>query len=299
MCVRTLLVACLAVLSPFAASVDSTTGLQKLTPTIEPAEAKSIELPMELLASRPLVRVKIYGQGPFGFIVDPEATQTTIDAKLIETLKLVPIKNTDGSLSRRVDLEVGKNLLMDVAYEPRDLSQLVPELGPTAQPRGVLSLSNWPDQLVTVDYTRWRVMITPGALAEPNGKTVFALDSSPLQLFVALSIGERTFRCKIDPMFPGGLLLPADSLLEFPLAEPARDDGMMHTRRGQTFIKLARVEAEASLGGFIFKTPQVQFGGAGTDATLGWQWLSDFALTYDLTHGRAQLEQPRRLTSSR
>ena len=44
------------------------------------AEATSIELPMELLASRPLIRVKINGQGPFGFLLDPEATHNVIDA---------------------------------------------------------------------------------------------------------------------------------------------------------------------------------------------------------------------------
>ena len=123
----------------------------------------------------------------------------------------------------------------------------------------MLSLSAWPDQLVTLDYTKWRVTIAPGALPDPDAKAIFALGQTP-QLFVALSIGERTFRCHIDPLYPGGLLLPADSLLEFPLAEPARDDGAMYTRRGLTAIRLARVETEVTVGDFAFKAPQVQFG---------------------------------------
>jgi len=254
---------------------------------------------MELLASRPLVRVKINGQGPFGFLLDPEATQTVIDARLIDTLKLVPLKSADGAVYRLVDLEIGKSQLTNVAYESRDLSRVVPELGLPGQPRGILPLNLWADQMVTIDYTRWRVTIEPGALAEPNGRDIFALSTSAPEIFVALSIGERTFRCHIDPMFPGGLLLPADSILEFPLVEKARDDGVVNTRRGLIPIRLAVLETEASVGSYIFKTPQVQFGGSSTDALLGWQWLSDFSLTYDVAHGRARLDQPRRASAVR
>src|SRR6187401_3180798 len=186
MCVRTFFVVCLAVLSPVAAGKDAVTGFQTSTlapppqtstlppptpplappptppptpaPTPKPAPAPpsapapaatSIELPMELVASRPLVRVKINGQGPFGFLLDPEATQTVIDARLIDTLKLVPLKSADGAVYRVVDLEVGKSQLTNVAYESRDLSRVVPELGLPGQPRGILSLNVWPDQLVT------------------------------------------------------------------------------------------------------------------------------------------------------
>jgi hypothetical protein len=295
MCVRTLFVMCLAVLSPFAAVDDAATGVQKLTPTA--VASGSLELPMELVASRPLVRVKINGQGPFAFLLDPEAMQTVIDARLIETLKIVPLKNADGSIERRVDLEIGPSKLENVAFEQRELGRLVPELGLPGQPRGVIGLNLWADQMVTIDYTRWRVTIEPGALAEPNGKDIFALGATSPEIFAALSIGERTFRCHIDPMFPGGLLLPADSILEFPLVEKARDDGSVNTRRGLIPIRLAVLETEASLGSFVFKTPQVQFGGSSTDALLGWQWLSDFALTYDVAHGRVRLDQPPRRSS--
>jgi hypothetical protein len=87
--------------------------------------------------------------------------------------------------------------------------------------------------------------------------------------------------------------------MEFPLAEPARDDGAMHTRRGLTAIRLARLETEVTVGDFAFKSPQVQFGGSGHDAILGWQWLTDFSLTYDVAHGRVRLDQPKRSTASR
>jgi len=337
MCVRTFFVVCLAVLSPVAAGKDAVTGFQASTlppppqtstlpppptlappptpappqtPTPKPAPrpaatsapapaATSIELPMELVASRPLVRVKINGQGPFGFLLDPEATQTVIDARLIDTLKLVPLKSADGAVYRLVDLEIGKSQLTNVAYESRDLSRVVPELGLPGQPRGILSLNVWPDQLVTIDYTKWRVTIEPGALPAPNAREIFALDATTSEFLVALSIGERTFRCHIDALFPGGLLLPADSILEFPLVEKARDDGVVNTRRAPIPIRLAQLETEASFGSWVFKTPQVQFGGSSTDATLGWQWLTDFSLTYDLAHRRVRLDQPRRASAVR
>ena len=163
-------------------------------------------------------------------------------------------------------------------------------------PRGVLVPAVTPFHAdLSVDATRFvahcRWLLAEGA----SGLAVFGTTSEAN----ALSIGERTFRCHIDALFPGGLLLPADSLLEFPLVEKARDDGVVNTRRAPIPIRLAQLETEASFGSWVFKTPQVQFGGSSTDATLGWQWLMDFSLTYDVAHRRVRLDQPRRASAVR
>lgn len=288
MCARTFLVACLGVCTPFALGGEPVTGLQESLTV-----AAQIELPMELLASRPLVRVKINGQGPFAFLLDPQAPRTVIDARLVEALKLAPQKTGDGRLEQHADLEIGPTTIANVRIDVGDTSRLVPEFGPAAQPRGVLSLTVWAGRLVTLDYPRWRVTIAAGALSEPNEKDTFALGASPREFLVALSIGERTFRCHIDPLFPGGLLLPAADLAEFAPVETTRDDGSLTTRSGLVTVRQARLEADATFGSFVFKAPVVQFGGLGDAATLGGQWLADFSLTYDTTNGRVRLVQPR------
>ncbi len=65
----------------------------------------------------------------------------------------------------------------------------------------------WKDQLVTVDYSQWKVMLEPGELPEPNGKDVFVL--SPAGEFtLPLTIAEQSVECRVDPLFAGGLILP-------------------------------------------------------------------------------------------
>ena len=76
------------------------------------------------------------------------------------------------------------------------------------RPRGVLSLTAFGDQLVTLDYPRWKFSIEPGALEEPNGKNVFQLTNG-LELRLPLAINDQTIDCVVDPLFPSDLIVPA------------------------------------------------------------------------------------------
>jgi hypothetical protein len=274
------------VLALVAVVDGSATTFHQTTPPVA-----AIDLPLELLASRPLVRLKINGQGPFAFLIDPEAQGTVIDAHLLEILKLAPQRNADGGSELHVNLELGSNKLVNVVVNEGDAGRLVPELGPTSRPRGVLSPATWAGQLVTIDYTRWRVRIEAGALPEPDGTGIFALRAGTRELLVPLSVGEHRLWCHVDPLFPGGLLLPASSLKEFKLADESRESGSLNARTGPIDVRQARLAADAIFGPFEFRTPLVLFGGPGEVATLGAQWLTDFSITYDVAHARARLDR--------
>jgi hypothetical protein len=255
-----------------------------------PESAVPIVIPMELLASRPLVRATVNGQGPFAFVVRPESPTTQIDRKLAEALKLEPQARTSGASGLAVDLGFGSNTVANVSVEIMDMSRVVPEFGPAARPRGVISLSAWKDRLVTIDYSRWQVVIAPGALPEPNGKDVFRLGPSR-ELVVPLAIGERSISCRVDPFFPRGLLLPASYISQLPLASTPRDMGSISTIEGIVAVSEASLTIDAVLGSFEFKSPQVLFAGTGDGATVGSQWLRGFSVTYDVTHSRARLDR--------
>jgi hypothetical protein len=284
---RSHVLACLLLLVPVGAGAGQTSQSEKATPP-----TPTLDVAMELLASRPLVRATINGQGPFALLIDPQAVKTLLDPRLAEALNLKPQPGGGaGTPQYQIDLGFGTTSVAKVPVEIVDLTRFAPEVVAAARPRGVISLSIWQDQLVTLDFARWRVQVVPGALPEPNGKDIVALSAG--QVRVMLVIGEYSGPCEVDPNFPGGLLLPSATATDLTLAEKPRAVPSVNTRTGPVPVEEARLTMPGVIGGFAFDAPLVQFGGANDRALLGTAWLSSFTLTYDMSHGRVRLDRQR------
>ncbi len=293
----------LLVVSNASAQVVSSAAAQDDTRTAATRNASvtptPVVIPLELLANRPLVRVTVNGQGPFAFLIAPEDRQTRIAPELAEALKLRSEKNVELT----VELGWGGNepaipgvpqnsaQTVKVSVSIEDISGVTPEFTAAMRPRGIISLSAWNDHLVTLDYSKWRVSIEPGALPEPDSKDVFALDASG-ELHMVLSIGEHAIECHVDPLFPGNIVLPASSLTTLQLLGDPRDVGTFRTREGNFRVREGRLATDASVGPFTVKTPFVLLADRATTATVGTPWLSHYAVTYDLSRGRVRLEKP-------
>jgi len=264
---------------------------EQAKPAREPAKAAPVEVPMEMLAGRPLIRVTINGQGPFPLLVGPDVQKTLIDRKLVELLKITPLKTPNGGSEHEVELGFGTAKGIKVPVDVTDTARFVPELGSMTGPRGVVSLSIWKDHLVTIDYVKWRVKVEPGALPEPNGQDVFGLDPASRELRLELLIKEKedSLWCRVDPLFPRGLLLPASYVKLLPLVGDVLDAGSVSTREKSIAVREARLATSVTLGAFEFDRPIVLFGDDGEVATVGSQWLNGFSITYDLTNARARL----------
>jgi hypothetical protein len=207
---------------------------------------------------------------------------------------LKPHPNATGRTEVQIDLGLGPDTLKNVVAEIANTTRLVAEFGPAGQPRGVLGASLWTGQLVTIDFGRRRFRIVPGALPEPNGKDVFALQTPSQDLVVPLTVSGRSLMCQLNPMASHGLLLPARSLAELPIAKPAISAARIHFRNEILTGKEARLTSHVTIATFDFDQPIVEFAEIGDVAILGSRWLVDFALTYDLTNGRARLERLRK-----
>jgi hypothetical protein len=275
----------LFVLSP----LNRTDGLAALAPGQDKA-SPMLEVPLERLVNRPLVRITVNGKGPFPFLIDAEIPRTLIDRKFAESLKLKIPKNKETPLV--LELGVGSSTIPMVPADVGDTAAIVPELGPAARPSGILTLDLWREQLVTINYRRWRMEIEPGAL-RPSGRDTFTLTPPSRQLFVPLSIGGRQLMCHVDPWFTGGLLMPSAYLTQLPLAGQPRDGGTVSTRAGELAVREVNLSADAVVGGFVFSNPLVQFGGTDQVATMGSRWLTDFLITYDPANTRIRLERQR------
>jgi hypothetical protein len=255
-----------------------------------PAAADALVIPLELLANRPIVRFTVNGQGPFAFLVAPTELRSLIDPELAEALKLRQPKA--GAPELTVDLGFGaaaKTLKVPIAVE--DIARLAADFGREMRPRGILSLAAWKDHMVTVDYLQWRVTIEAGALPEPNQKDVFALSSAG-DFTLPVTIADHTLQCRVDPLFPAGLVLPLSSIVPQQMDGTARDGGAVKTSEGLVRVQEARLATNVMLGPFELKKPVVLLAETGQTATVGTPWLGRFAVTYDVTNGRVRLTSP-------
>jgi hypothetical protein len=280
-------------------AIDARQGVdvRQRKPSSESAEPVdppgTIEMPMELLANRPLIRIPVNDGSKFGFLVDPLAKATLVDGSLVELLKLKPQAAPDGTTAMSVDLGIGPQKVTGVPVQVVDTTHMVPELGPAARPRGVLSPVLWKDQLVTIAFSRWRFRTEPGALPAPNDRNIFPLQPSSQDLVVPLKVDGQTLLCQIDPLFPGGLVLPSQYLTQITLDGKPVAGPLIQTRRTVVKVSEAKLATQLMLATYIFDAPRVMFGNVGDTAIVGTEWLRDFSITYDMTNHRARLDRGR------
>lgn len=250
--------------------------------------AQPVMISMELLANRPIVRATINGQGPFPFLLGSEDQRSIVDPELADTLKL---KLAKGATELTVDLGFGPAHTFKTAVVVEDIARFTTDFGKVTKPRGIVSLTMWKDQLVTVDYSQWKVMLEPGTLPEPNGKDVFVL--SPAGEFtLPLTIAEQSLECRVDPLFAGGLILPTAAAATLQMVGEPKDAGTVKTRAGALRVLETRLATNVTLGSVEVKTPIVFLADRGETPMVGTPWLGRFLVTYDLANARVRLLRP-------
>lgn len=266
--------------------VFTATAAHSAAPSSDP-----VGLPLEFLASRPVIRLTINKQGPFPFLIVEDQTPTLIDAALAETLKLRERRAGAAGPEPTVDVAFGAKAPLALPVQVADMARYMPNVGAAVRPRGVISLSAWKDHLVTLDYARWRVTFEQGTLPEPNGKDVFALTPA-LELRLTMTVGDHAIDCRVDPLFAGGLVLPAIYVAQLPVDGVSSNWSTFTTSNGVIHAKEARLGTNVMLGPFELKTPMVLLTDRGDTATVGMQWLTRFSITYDMANARARVERP-------
>jgi hypothetical protein len=181
----------------------------------------------------------------------------------------------------------------------------------------VLGFNVFADALLTLDFPRKSLMVDPGELPEPDGRTVLALaepdrdrlrglydpaiaprvraffgrgpgDSGVVaQPSVALTLGDRTFSCVMDTRAPGWLTLPDSLLPRFNLVSgPAEATGRGPTM-GTMRLRLTRVAETLRLGDAVVAQPLVQFRDR-PGPLIGIDLMRAFAITLDQRNGRVR-----------
>lgn len=251
----------------------------------EPAAETPVTMPIELIANRPIVRLKIGDQGPFALLVAPEAQATLIDRTLFPELKP---KAEDAAKTSTPDVDIGLGP-MTLRVRLADMAGPLPDFSPTLRPRGILSASAWANRLVTIDYPRYQLIVDSGTLPDLNGRDVFELNGESPELGLTLGVAGHTMPCQLDPAFPGGFLIPEALAKLLPTLGRSTNIGSITIASRSVFVREVQLASDATLGMFEFPRPVVQFGDTGEVCKIGGQRLLEFAVTYDMTHARVRL----------
>lgn len=262
-----------------------------VTPALEAQTTKtepSTEIPMELLFSRPLIRGTVNGEGPLALMVDPLIRTSLIAQSLADRLSLKTVRSSGQVATYSVELAFGTHKFGNVAMALGDTGYVTP--GSRTNAMAVISPAAWQGQLVTLDYVRWRVRIEHGDLGDIDGRKVFGLDSESQELRVPVAAAGRELECRIDPLFPGTLLVPRSRLSEFPVDGKLIEVGPL-TLRNQTFtVWEGRMGGTLTVAGRELKSPVVLFAEMTGLPIAGYGILNGRELTYHLARNRARLQ---------
>jgi hypothetical protein len=246
-----------------------------------------VTVPMRDFGGRPVIAVTIHGKS-VDVVLDTGAAAGALDPDVAAAMGL---DVADG----RVTIDTMTISGVTLTGVTLRATTFMRGLGADA-PRGVMSASWFPGNLVTFDFPRHTLTIAPGALPRPDGKTIFACDPASVLPTIPVTVAGRTFTLHLDTGSPGGVMLPMAASTQVPLAGPLTDAPPARTMAGAFEVKVAPVKGAITIGRFAIDAGPVRFsdlrpGPGPAPGNIGAQVLQPFALTYDATNRRVKLRR--------
>ena len=252
-----------------------------------PADGESV--PMLDYGGRPLVEVMINGKGPYRFILDTGASVNVIDTSVATELGLEDRPTIE-------EFKLGRVSVRNVSAFTNPISKM---FGSDDAPRGVLSASSFPGALVHFDYPAKQIRVVKGAIAEPDGKTVFDYDPNDLPS-LPVNVAGHNIIVHLDTGAPYALALPTKYMKQLPLTAEPVEKGKAKTHSGALPIFLAPLKGDVMIGEFALPihdlrfTDVVPFAAVEPRGQVGNETLREFVVTLDSMHHRVRLEKPKK-----
>lgn len=268
-------------------------------PVAVPEIRQAIEIPMTLAGTQILVDgVRVNGQGPYRFLLDTGAQGSgRADTTLVQALNLPRIGvagASDGGSGPRRDLavhrietlEFGGMTFRDLDVVSRDYN--TGGAGGRGAIAGVLGIDLFRGGLLTLDYGRGVLRIEPGALPEPDGRVVLALDPASPSPTVEIGLGGQTLKARIDTGSMGGITVGGATAETLTFQTPPTAAGQARTVSGTFDMLQGRVAGDLTLGALTVNGPTVTVMPHFQAGNLGGDFLRAYVTTLDLANHRVR-----------
>lgn len=271
-------------------------------PTVELRTGIST-FPLNLADGRPIVNVRINGQGPYPFILDTGAEGSIVSESLAEDLKLEvlgdarvgspgAIQPVPGKYLRIGQVELGNLLLSGMGAVSVDLSPMTKIFVGPGAPRGVLSMKSWKGILVTLNYPAGVIELRYGELPAADDLQIFQFSADDRLPVIVLDVAGISVRVDVDSGAARGLVLPGSLASRLPLAGKPVEVESLRTVDGETTVLAAKLNGTMKLGRFAFENLDLNFTERAPIGNIGYPILKRFSVTLDWKNHRIRLEEP-------
>jgi predicted aspartyl protease len=251
---------------------------------------------VDLSTGRPVIELRIDGAGPFRFAFDTgSGADLILDEGLAKELGLAPTGTTrigDPNSPDAIEAQVVKVDRVEFGgltlRGVETISWKRHAMAGADAPRGVVGLGLFGPRLVTLDYPRAKLMVEPGELPEPDGRTVFAASFGDGIPSIPIDVAGVSFRAHVDSGSSGFLGLPLGAADRLPLEAPPVMVGRARTASGDYSVSESRLRGTVRVGSIVIENPKVRFVDLPI-GNLGSDLLRALAVTVDRKNARVRL----------
>jgi hypothetical protein len=269
----------------------------------ERLEPGQVALPGRTVSHLLMVEGTIGGAGPYRFLIDTGSSVTLVSDRIAETLPdfraaggLAPVQVISAAGGSTLlgsttlpSLELGTATFANIRAAVYDFADFSNHLGLTVD--GILGFPIFRDVLLTLDYPRNRVVLSPRFPARtiPGVAIPFALEDGTRPI-VNVELGGSTFMALIDSGSDLSFTLNPTGLNP-PFKSGPRNGPVVSTLSGSDPRQIGRLADTLSLGTCEIREPRVML----TDqlSTIGAEILRHYTLTFDQRRGLLILDPAR------
>jgi hypothetical protein len=279
--------AVLAALSPLGLAAASTL----IRFDRAPLAPEHVVVPGRIVSNLLLIEGTVAGAGPYYFLIDTGSSITLVSDRIATagpavrtTPALVPVQVVSAAGGATMlgsttlpSLELGSTRFANVRAVVYDFVDFSNHLGLTVD--GIIGFPVFRDLLLTLDYPRHRIVLSPRFPARAIAGTAlpFALEDGTRPI-VNVELGDKAFMALLDSGSDLAFTLDATGLNPRFMAGP-RTGPVVTTLSGNAPRQIGRLADSLLLGGCEVREPRVML----TDqlSTIGSEILRHFTLTFD------------------
>lgn len=257
----------------------------------EPLAPEHVVVPGRIVSNLLLVEGTVAGAGPYYFLIDTGSSITLVSDRIATagpavrtTPALVPVQVVSAAGGATMlgsttlpSLELGSTRFANVRAVVYDFVDFSNHLGITVD--GIIGFPVFRDLLLTLDYPRHRIVLSPRFPARAIAGTAlpFALEDGTRPI-VNVELGDKVFMALLDSGSDLAFTLDATGLNPRFKAGP-RTGPVVTTLSGNAPRQIGRLADPLLLGGCEVREPRVML----TDqlSTVGAEILRHFTLTFD------------------
>lgn len=254
-----------------------------------------IVLPAQRLGNYLIVQAKWDRNGPYHFLIDTGSTVTLVTPELVKRYPgiaplrpapQVPVRSADGATAllppatlRR--LELGDALFENVPVLVYNCAALSAHLGVKID--GILGFPLFRETVLTLDYPRSRVLLTPVFNAPLQPGTAIPFNNANKKPLISIRLGDTSLVALIDSGGDAALRLNPVGLHPS-FATAPRPGGLIATLTGDSEQQIGRLADSLTIGNHAVQKPLVEV----TDelSAIGGGILQHFTVTFDQERSR-------------